>query len=249
MLQIINIYSPYSQIKSWSAACLTLVEDIRICWLRLVEVFVSVVGALCVDSDSDVSFQNSSCFHVTVFLSLLISSAWKFVAVKTFQTHRTFIGAAARPVGSALQRDLTVFVLKSLRAGEGVKTSHYGQRCQKNTTKVVLLSWEKQQTMLLFPAEQQKDDRKQMSRRKRGRIGKWKICLHLCDGPQVSICTFKWRKNSSIVNVCRFMTEGLKVYRCEWIKHTEEHTADLLLESYQLIFRLYLTLSVPNFNL
>lgn len=70
-------------------------------------------------------------------------------------------------VHRALQKYLMAFVLKTVRAAEAVKPSHCGQRCQKNKTEA-----EKQPAMLLFPAKQQKDDRKQMPWRKsKDRVG------------------------------------------------------------------------------
>lgn len=65
----------------------------------------------------------------------------------------TFIRAAARPVDEAPE-DVTVFVLKSQRAREGIMTPYSEEHCQRNKTEEVLLGREEQSEM--FSAKSQK---------------------------------------------------------------------------------------------
>lgn len=67
-------------------------------------------------------FSGQQQFSCHSFLVLVDSATKKFEAVKTFRPGATFIQAAAQPVGRAPEEDVTVFVLKSPRAREGVMT-------------------------------------------------------------------------------------------------------------------------------
>lgn len=113
-----------------------------------------------------VSSPSSSCFPALV--GFVYEKSTKKVCKRQNISHsRDIYVSGCSAVHQALQKYLMAFVLKTVRAAEAVKPSHCGQRCQKNKTEA-----EKQPAMLLFPAKQQKDDRKQMPWRKsKDRVG------------------------------------------------------------------------------
>lgn len=80
--------------------------------------------------------------HTAVFLSLLIQPQKSLKPSEGFAQARHL---SEQPRGGAPKEDVTVFVLKSPRAREGVMTP-----CQRNETEEVLPGGEEQSEMLLF---------------------------------------------------------------------------------------------------